>query len=116
MTGTGNLIDPKNGELHLEAPQSIPYPGGLAGMAVWIANCSLFDSQGNGEFYVRGLIYAPCSQVTMHGNPYGTAIEGQVIVRDLTIKGTSDFRVQYRKYVDTYRNTVVLVPNQPDSE
>jgi hypothetical protein len=52
----------------------------------------------------------------MHGNPYGTAIEGQVIVRDLTIKGTSDFRVQYRKYVDTYRNTVVLVPNQPDSE
>jgi hypothetical protein len=85
-------------------------------MAVWIANCSLFDSQGNGEFYVRGLFYAPCSQVTMHGNPYGTAIYGQVIVRDLTIKGTSDFRVQYRKYVDTYRNTVVLVPNQPDSE
>jgi hypothetical protein len=116
VTGTGNLIDPKNGDLHLEAPQSIPYPGGLAGMAVWIANCTLFDSQGNGEFYVRGLFYAPCSQVTMHGNPYGTAIEGQVIVRDLTIKGTSDFRVQYRKYVDTYRNTVVLVPNQPDSE
>jgi len=116
VTGTGNLIDPKNGELHLEAPQSTPYPGGLAGMAVWIANCSLFDSQGNGEFYVRGLFYAPCSQVTMHGNPYGTAIDGQVIVRDLTIKGTSDFRVQYHKYVDTYRNTVVLVPNQPDSE
>lgn len=116
MTGTGNLIDPKNGNLHLEAPQSIPYPGCLAGMAVWIANCSLFDNQGNGEFYVRGLFYAPCSQVTMHGNPYGTAIEGQVIVRDLTIKGTSDFRVQYRKYVDTYLNTVVLVPNQPDSE
>lgn len=116
VTGSTGLIDPKNGQLHLEAPTSAPYAGGLAGMAIWIANCSTFDSQGNGEFYVRGLFYAPCSTVSMHGNPYGTAVEGQVIVRDLTIKGTSDFIVDYRKHVDTFRNTVTLVPNSPDSE
>ncbi|MCX7624293.1 MAG: hypothetical protein N2Z82_11175, partial [Thermomicrobium sp.] len=116
VTGTGGLVDPKNGEVHLEAPTTTPYPGGLAGMAIWIANCSTFDSQGNGEFYVRGLFYAPCSQVTMHGNPYGEAIDGQVIVRDLTIRGTTSFVVEYRRVTETYRNLVVLVPNAPDSE
>nr|BAL52588.1 hypothetical conserved protein [uncultured prokaryote] len=116
VTGSSGLIDPKNGALHLEAPSSQPYDGGLAGIAVWIANCSLFDSQGNGEFFVGGLFYAPCSTVTMHGNPYGTAVEGQVIVRVLTIRGTSAFIVDYHKYTETYRNVVVLVPNDPDSE
>jgi hypothetical protein len=116
VTGSNAFIDPKNGALQLEAPTSTPYPGGLAGMAIWIANCSLFDSQGNGEFYVGGLFYAPCSSVTMHGNPDGTAIDGQVIVRVRTIEGTAAFVVQYHKYVDTYRNLVTLVPNEPDSE
>jgi hypothetical protein len=116
VTGSGGIIDPKNGELHLEAPENAPYAGGLAGLAVWIANCSIFDSQGNGEFYVRGLFYAPCSRVTMHGNPYGTAVHGQVIVKDLIVRGTANFIVDYQKVTDTFRNTVVLVPNAPDSE
>lgn len=116
VTGSTAFVDPKNGEIHLEAPAATPYPGGLAGMAIWIANCSTFDSQGNGEFFVQGLFYAPCSYVTMHGNPYGTALQGQVIVRVLTIKGTSAFIVNYHRYAETYRNAVVLVPNEPDSE
>ncbi len=116
ITGSGGIIDPKNGELRLEAPVTAPYTGGLAGLAVWIANCSTFDSQGNGEFYIGGLFYAPCSQVTMHGNPYGTAVHGQVIVKDLIVRGTSNFVVEYQKITDTFRNTVVLVPNTPDSE
>ncbi|MCM8746483.1 pilus assembly protein TadG-related protein [Thermomicrobium sp. CFH 73360] len=116
VTGSGGIIDPKNGELHLKAPENAPYAGGLAGLAVWIANCSIFDSQGNGEFFVRGLFYAPCSRVTMHGNPYGTAVQGQVIVKDLIVRGTANFIVDYQKVTDTFRNTVVLVPNAPDSE
>jgi len=116
VTGSQGLLDPKNGEVRLEAPSSQPYPGGISGLAIWVANCSPFDSQGNGEFFVGGLFYAPCSTVTMHGNPYGTAVEGQVIVRILTIRGTSAFIVDYHKYTETYRYVVVLVPNDPDSE
>lgn len=116
VTGSQGLLDPKNGELHLEAPSSAPYPAGVAGMAVWLANCSTFDSQGNGEFDIGGLFYAPCSRVTMHGNPHGTAVDGQVIVKDLIVRGTSDFIVNYRKITDTYRNVIVLVPNAPNTE
>lgn len=116
VTGPSGLLDPKNGEISLTAPTSLPYPGGIAGMAVWIANCSVFDSRGNGEFSIKGIFYAPCSSVSMHGNPNGVAVEGQVIVKDLTIKGTSDFIVNYHHYVDTYRNTVVLLPNNANSE
>ncbi len=116
VTGSQGLLDPKNGEVHLEAPNSQPYPRGISGLAIWLANCSPFDSQGNGEFFVGGLFYAPCSRVTMHGNPWGTAVDGQVIVQDLIVRGTSDFIVNYRKITDTYRNVVVLVPNAPDTE
>lgn len=95
---TGNSrFTPGNGNIDISAPASSPYSGGVDGMLLWIANCSTFDSQGNGVFNVEGVIYAPCSHVELHGTPGGVGV--QVIVGDLVIKGTSEFRIEYREYV-----------------
>jgi hypothetical protein len=75
-----------------------------------MATCQdLIDFQGNGDFFIKGIFYAPCSQVQMHGNPGGDAYYGQVIVGSFSVKGTSDFRLSYHSYVDTKRPKVFLV-------
>jgi hypothetical protein len=56
-----------------------------------------FNSSGNGSFKVEGVVYAPCSHVVLHGTPDSNGL--QVIVGDLEIKGTSDFKINYRQYV-----------------
>jgi hypothetical protein len=105
---TGNSkFNPGNGNIQLSAPSSSPYVGGVDGMVLWIANCSTFDSQGNGVFSVEGVIYAPCSHVELHGTPGGVGV--QVIVGDLVIKGTSEFRILYREYVKMDKPKVWLV-------
>jgi hypothetical protein len=102
-------FDPKTGAVDITAPATVPYADAVLGIAVWIANCSTFDSQGNQEFYIGGVFYAPCSTVYMHGNPYGVSVEGQVIVGDLDIRGTSDFEISYVSYVATPRHELYLV-------
>ncbi|MEX1158279.1 MAG: hypothetical protein WEC79_05050, partial [Thermomicrobiales bacterium] len=79
---------------------------GLDGMLLWIANCSTFDTQGDGAFDMEGVIYAPCSHVELHGNPGGVGI--QVIVGDLVLKGSSEFRIEYREYVNMDKPRVWL--------
>jgi hypothetical protein len=106
FTGNSNFT-PSNGNIQITAPASSPYGGGLDGMLLWIANCSVFDSQGNGVFSVEGVIYAPCSHVELHGTPGGAGV--QVIVGDLVVKGTSEFRILYREYVNMDRPRVWLV-------
>lgn len=96
FTGSARFT-PGNANVQLTAPTSSPYSGGVDGMLLWIANCSTFDTSGNGVFSVEGVIYAPCSHVELHGTPGGVGV--QVIVGDLVIKGTSDFVIKYREYV-----------------
>lgn len=100
---------PKTGAVYLTAPPSSPYPSGPDHVVIWIANCTEFDSQGNEEFYLEGIFYAPCSDVWMHGNPYGAAIDGQVIVGTLDIRGTSEFLARYHDYVSVPRLDLYLV-------
>jgi hypothetical protein len=102
-------FNPKTGGVRLIAPATSPYSGGPDHMVVWIANCAEFDSQGNEEFYIEGIFYAPCSDVTMHGNPGGTAVSGQVIVGTLDVRGTSDFQMVYQDLVAIPRIEVYLV-------
>jgi Flp pilus assembly protein TadG len=107
---TGNSVFyPKNGAVDLRAPATSPYTGGLDGMAVWIANCTEFNSQGNNEFYIEGVFYAPCSRVWLHGNPYGDTIRGQVIVGSLDVRGNSEMTVRYVNHVHTPRFELWLV-------
>jgi len=107
---TGNTyFDPKNGGIHLVSAVAPLYDEGHPGMLIWIENCSKFDSQGNNEFYLEGVFYAPCSDVTMHGNPYGDAVNGQVIAGSVDIRGTTDFSISYNDYVTTRRFEVYLV-------
>jgi hypothetical protein len=108
FTGS-SVFYPKNGEVNLQAPATSPYEGGLDGMVVWIENCTTFDSQGNQEFYLEGVFYAPCSEVWLHGNPYGETVNGQVIVGILNVQGTTDMIVRYHEYVATPRFELWLV-------
>ena len=101
-------FDPKTGAVHLTAPEIAPYPDAPDGVVIWIANCSVFDSQGNEEFYLEGVFYAPCSEVWLHGNPYGETVNGQVIVGNLDVRGTSDMVIRYRDYYGTPRVQVYL--------
>lgn len=103
-------FDPANssGGIHLTAPATSPYTGGLDGMTVWIDNCSEFNARGGGEFYIQGVFYAPCSDVRMHGNPLGDTIDGQVIVGNLTMHGGAEFSVRYHNYFDFPRRGVFL--------
>jgi hypothetical protein len=109
--GPTNLpkFTPGNGNFHITAPclDSIPsiptcsgeaaYSGGANGMALWIANCSTFDASGNGNYTIEGVIYAPCSFVSMDGTPGTNGM--QVIVGELQIRGTGTFEINYRDYV-----------------
>jgi len=106
FTGSARFT-PGNGNIELSAASSTLYTGGLTGMVLWIANCTVFDSQGNSVFAVEGVIYAPCSHVELHGTPGGVGV--QVIVGDLVIKGTSQFRILYREYVKMDRPKIWLV-------
>jgi len=106
---SSTYFDAKNGETRLTAPNTSPYPGGQDHMAIWIANCSAFDNQGNNEFYLEGIFNAPCSDVTLHGNPDGEMLYGQVIVGTLDVRGTSDVIIRYMDLVDTPRHQIVLV-------
>jgi hypothetical protein len=106
---SSTYFDPKNGEVHLTSSAISPYEGGQNRMLLWIANCSEFDSQGNGEFYLEGIFNAPCSDVTLHGNPDGTTVYGQVVVGTLDMRGTSDLVVRYMDLVDTPRYELYLV-------
>lgn len=106
-------FDPANsdGGIHLTAPAVSPpsYPDGLDGMTLWIDNCSEFDARGSGEFYLKGVFYAPCSDVRLHGNPYGDTVDGQVIVGNLTVHGSAEFNIRYHNYVATPRYGVTLI-------
>jgi hypothetical protein len=107
----GAKFEPGNGNFHLSAPcldstPQIPrcsgeaaYPGGVAGMALWISkdNCSTFNASGNGNYTVEGVIYAPCSFVSMDGTPGTNGM--QVIVGELELRGTGSFTINYRDYV-----------------
>ncbi len=109
FTGS-SYFDSKNGEVNLTAPSSIPYIGGKNGVVFWMDTCQpLIDFQGNGDFYMKGIFYAPCSKVAMHGNPKGEDYYGQVIVGTFEVKGTSDFDVTYHSYVDTKRPMIFMV-------
>ncbi|MEX1158278.1 MAG: pilus assembly protein TadG-related protein [Thermomicrobiales bacterium] len=118
MNGAGGVMfyftgdstfDSKNGAVNLRAPASSPYAGGQDGMVFWSASCNLIDFQGNGDFYLHGIVYAPCAKVVMHGTPGGDGIKGQWIVDRVEVKGTSDFTINYHAYVDTTRPQIFLV-------
>jgi hypothetical protein len=91
-------FSPGNGGIVLTANTTAPlYTGGVRGMLLWIANCSSLTSSGNGAFSVEGVIYAPCSAVSLHGTPNSNGL--QVIVGSLQLTGNSAFNIQYREYV-----------------
>jgi hypothetical protein len=114
-------FEPKNGNFFLSAPclPSTPaiatcsgeaaYDGGVPGMALWISadNCSTFDASGNGNYTVEGVIYAPCSFVSMDGTPGTNGM--QVIVGELQLRGTGSFTVNYRDYVTAEYPQIFLV-------
>jgi hypothetical protein len=88
---------PGNGRVDISAPASSPYAGGLDGMALWIANCSDFRLQANNSGAFSGVIYAPCSDVTLSGGP--GAVGMQVVVGSLTLSGSGSFDILYEEYV-----------------
>ncbi|MEZ4523871.1 MAG: pilus assembly protein TadG-related protein [Thermomicrobiales bacterium] len=100
---------PKNGEVNLTAPTTTPYTGGIGNIVIWIDNCTEFDSQGNNEFYLEGVLIAPCSNVWLHGNPDGETVYGQVVVGTLDVRGTSDLVIRYMDLGDTPRYELALV-------
>ncbi|RIK38321.1 MAG: hypothetical protein DCC58_16820 [Chloroflexi bacterium] len=102
-------LDPKNGDVNMTAPTTAPYTGGQTGMVFWHAGCNNLDLQGNGNLYFQGIFYAPCALVTLHGNPASDTINGQIIVDQLDIRGTSDVRITYHSYVTTSRPAIFLV-------
>lgn len=103
---SGNAtFNPGNGNMQISAQDTSTNAGAKA-IALWIANCKTYDNSGNGVFTVEGIIYAPCSHVVLHGTPGGIGV--QVIVGDLEIKGTSEFRIKYREFVNMDKPKVWL--------
>lgn len=88
---------PHNGRVNISAPATSPYSGGLDGMALWIANCSDFRLQANNSGAFDGVIYAPCSSVTLAGGPGAQGM--QVIVGSLELSGSGTFDILYEQYV-----------------
>ncbi|HEX5166846.1 MAG TPA: pilus assembly protein TadG-related protein [Thermomicrobiales bacterium] len=108
FTGSSEF-DSKNGGVNLRAPAASPYAGGQEGVVFWSASCNEINFQGNGDFYMHGIVYAPCADVSMNGTPGGDGVKGQWIVNTFKVVGTSDFRLNYHSYVDTKRPKIFLV-------
>lgn len=117
LTGVGALLyftgnssfDPKNGNVDLRvsaAPDDTVGPGDIV---FWMSRCGNLDLQGNGSMRYEGIFYAPCTQLTMHGNPDGETINGQIIVGTLSLKGTSDLGIVYTRRAETSEPSVFLV-------
>ena len=116
-----STFEPGNGNFHVTAPclpmtpsidscvGETAYAGGVAGMALWISanNCSTFNASGNGNYTIEGVIYAPCSFVSMDGTPGTNGM--QVIVGELQLRGTGSFTINYRDYVTADYPHVFLV-------
>jgi hypothetical protein len=117
----GSTFEPGNGNFYLSAPclttatqiascdGEAAYAGGANGMALWISadNCSTFNASGNGNYTVEGVIYAPCSFVSMDGTPGTNGM--QVIVGELQLRGTGSFTITYRDYVTAAYPQIFLV-------
>jgi Flp pilus assembly protein TadG len=88
---------PNNGRVNIAAPENSPYTGGLDGMALWIDNCTDFVLQANNSGSFDGVIYAPCSSVTLSGGPGAQGM--QVIVGNLHLSGSGTFNILYEEYV-----------------
>ena len=88
---------PNNGRVNIAAPAASPYTGGLDGMALWIENCTDFLMQANNSGSFAGVIYAPCSTVTLSGGPGAQGM--QVIVGNLHLSGSGTFNILYEDYV-----------------
>lgn len=108
-SSSSTYLYPKNGEIAISGPTSAPYTGGLAGMALWVANCSDIDAGGNTVVEISGIWYAPCSEVDLHGTPSNDTVHGQLIVGNLNVVGNSNVNITYEHYVDTFRPKVFLV-------
>lgn len=114
FTGNPNqsLFDPQNGEVYLTAPgwsadpESLVVQNDYRDLVIWVDMCpgSTIDAQGNQDFFLGGVFYAPCSEVYLHGNPYGETLSGMLIASTIEIQGTSDAIVTYLPYgpADSY--------------
>ncbi len=119
FTGNKNqtYFDPQNGEVYLTAPgwnsdpDALTVHGDYRDLVIWIDVCPgpVFDSQGNQEFFLGGVFYAPCSELSLHGNPNGETVSGIVIGSSIEIKGTSDAIVTYLPYAPTQSYEIYLV-------
>jgi Flp pilus assembly protein TadG len=104
-----STFDPKNGQVSFTAATTSLYSGGVDGMVFWYSRCNTLDLQGSGDMYFEGIFYAPCAYVWMHGNPSSDTVHGQIFVDRLDVRGTSDLRISYQKWVETPRPAVFLV-------
>ena len=118
---TGNphssIFKPNIGEAWLVAPGWSEDPdllvvhGDYRDIVVWYDMCPGpdLDSSGNQNFFLGGVVYAPCSDIYLHGNPYGDTVKGMVVAGTITIKGTSDTGVSYLPYAPVGSYEVYLV-------
>jgi hypothetical protein len=115
IRGTGVMLyftdnarfDPGNARIQLQASQTTLYTGGQNGMLLWIANCTPFLMQSNGQFLLDGVIYAPCSQVRLYGSPSSNGV--QVIVGSLELSGSGTFDILFTDYVRANVPRIFLV-------
>ena len=102
-------FDPKNGEMYITAPSSSPYVGGKDGRVFWMANCTEIESQGNADYFFKGIFYAPCTDLVFRGTPDTPVNNGQMVVGSVEMKGTGWIEIEYNGYLDTRRFEVFLV-------
>lgn len=116
-TPTQSIFKPGIGAANLTAPgwsadaATLIVHGDYRDMVIWYDMCPgpNLDSSGNQEFFLGGVVYAPCSNVYMHGNPYGDTVKGMVVAGTITIKGTSDTGVAYLPYAPTASYEIYLI-------
>ncbi|MEZ4571210.1 MAG: hypothetical protein R2849_12960 [Thermomicrobiales bacterium] len=92
-----SVFDPNNGEVFLTAPGYSADPslltvhGDYQDMVIWLDMCpgSTIDSSGNNEFFLGGVLYAPCSEIYLHGNRNGETLNGIAIGSTIEVQGTA---------------------------
>jgi hypothetical protein len=59
--------------------------------AIWITQsaCSDFDAKGGSQTSIRGVIYAPCSDVELGGNPDTNVLEGMIVADTVHLHGNA---------------------------
>ena len=98
----GNVKFNGGATVDLSAPTADNGTGAIPGVLLYVPHLSghscadqTIDMEGNNETHIQGVVYAPCSMVTLTGTEDSYLVNSQIIGWNVKVSGTAKTTVEY---------------------